>query len=94
MLETFAVQNKDFRMSIADAGQLRQDTFRSMLVQRYVVFDKLPNSRGKTGFRLTDEGREALRRFESTDVLRKVASLTLTSYFHIPRITLVRKNAA
>lgn len=86
MLRMFATENKEFRMAIPEAAQFRQDSFRSMLIRQYVVYDKKPNSRGKIGFRLTDEGREAYHKFDSSDILRHVASLKLTSYFVVPKL--------
>lgn len=56
------------------AGELNQTAFRSMLYQQWVVWDG-------SFFRVSPTGKDAIRNFEHGDILRKVASLKLTSYF-------------
>lgn len=84
MLKLFAMETKDYRMNIQEAGQFRQDSFRSMLIRKYVIYERRPNSRNKFGFAITDEGRAAYREFEQTNILRQVPSMHLTKYFQMP----------
>ena len=82
LLQVFTCELDNYRMNIRTAGTYKQTTFRSLLYQKWVVFDKLS---ARKGFRLTPTGRQAMAEYEYADVLRKVASLNLTSYFHVPR---------
>jgi hypothetical protein len=86
MLRSFATERQHHRMSIAEAAQFRQDTFRSMLTRGYIEYDPNPNAQGKSGFHITDKGKEEYRVFETTDILRRISSLQLTSYFQMPRL--------
>ena len=75
MLKMFADAGTGYHMSIKDAQQWDQRPFRSMLIQKWVVF------RPGRGFHVTREGLEAYREFLSTDIARKNASMPLTKYF-------------
>jgi hypothetical protein len=96
MLRTFANEGEQYRMNIADAGVFDQRPFRSMLMRQYVVWDRRPNNHGKVGFKLTADGRQAFLDFETTNILRRVASMQLTSYFQVPRsaLQLVKRAAS
>jgi hypothetical protein len=61
------------RLTIKDAGELNQTTFRSMLSREYIVWD------GKW-FSCSRTGASALGSFEECEIRRKVASLKLTGW--------------
>ena len=82
LLKVFTCEFDTYRMSIRVAGEYKQTTFRSLLYQKWVVFDKLSY---RKGFRVTAEGRTAMAEFDYADIMRKIASTNLTSYFHAPR---------
>ena len=75
MLQIFADEQEDYRMSIEEAQHFDQRPFRSMLMREYVVY-----RRGE-GFKLTKLGREAWGTFHQTDIARKNPLAPLTSYF-------------
>lgn len=75
MLQMFATGGTGYHMSIEDAQQWDQRPFRSMLIQKWVVF------RPGRGFHITREGLAAYHEFLNTDIARKNASLPLTKYF-------------
>lgn len=74
MLSMFA-ESADFNLSISDAQKFDQRPFRSMLVQKWVVY------RPSRGFHITPRGRQAWREFNSTDIFRRNPSRPLTAYF-------------
>jgi succinate dehydrogenase/fumarate reductase flavoprotein subunit len=97
MLRVFATENDTFRMSMTEAGAFDQRPFGSMLApsRRYILYDRKPTPGGRTGFKITKEGREAYREFETANILRKIASMKLTHYFEPPKMPVsVRKAIA
>lgn len=77
MLRMFATEGPGFYMSIETAQGFDQRPFRSMLIQKWVVY------RAGKGFHITREGREAYRDFQSHDITRKNPLLPLTTYFDV-----------
>lgn len=75
MLRTFIEGGRDYYMTIEEAQAFDQRPFRSMLVQRWVVY------RPGRGFHATKEGRQAWEEFLNTEILRKNPSLPLTAFF-------------
>jgi len=75
MLSMFAEEGPDFYMKIDTAQRFDQRPFRSMLIQKWVVYHA-----GK-GFHITREGRAAYDEFLHTDIARKNPLLPLTAYF-------------
>ena len=62
-------------MRIEEAQHYDQRPFRSMLIQKWVAY-----APGR-GFHVTKTGREAYRRFLSTDIARHNPNAPLTAYF-------------
>lgn len=95
MLRVFANENENFRMSMQEAGAFDQRPFGSMLApgRKYVTYDRKPTPGGRTGFKITREGREAYLEFETANILRKVASLKLTHYFEPPKLPVAIRRA-
>lgn len=77
MLKVFTTERASFRLSIVEAGVFDQRPFASMLKRQYVSFERRTQS-----FYLTSTGRAAMIDFETRDILRKVATMQLTSYFN------------
>jgi hypothetical protein len=75
MLAAFCDQKNGEYMAVDEAQVWDQRPFRSMLIRNYVAY------RPGHGFHITKEGREAMKEFEDTDILRKNPLLPLTSYF-------------
>lgn len=75
LLRRFAAQGVGARMSELEVGAFHQTTFGSMIRREWIFWD------GR-GFRLSAVGRQAIKDFEHADIMRRVASLKLTSFFH------------
>lgn len=75
MLRMFATDASDEYMSIEVAQRFDQRPFRSMLYRGWIRYTP------RRGFRITKDGREAWRDFESRSIIRKNPALPLTSYF-------------
>ena len=75
MLKMFVEMPIGKAMKIEEAQMWDQRPFRSMLIRKWVVY--IPGR----GFSVTKAGREAYRRFLSTDIARKNQNLPLTAYF-------------
>jgi hypothetical protein len=88
MLEAFAHQKDDYRMSIEEAMYYDQRPFRSMLVRQWVTY-----KRGE-GFRITRAGRDAWHEFHKTSIGRKNIHAPLTAYFDPTVYHLKAKKAA
>lgn len=74
LLKTLASQSGVVTLDEQQAGAFNQQTFRSMLVRKWLVWD------GHL-FVFTEKGRDAVRAFDTESYLRKVSSMKLTSYF-------------
>lgn len=94
MLKMFATEPSSFRMPIETAGQFRQDSFRSMLMRGYIEYQTNSSKKGNVGFHITAEGQRAYHEFEVANILRRIPSLTLTSYFHHPRVERIARRAS
>jgi hypothetical protein len=90
MLQTFMehATGGEFYMSIEAAQAFDQRPFRSMLIQRWIVF--VPGR----GFRITKEGRAAWREFHETSIMRLHPEMPLTAYFDADAYGLTKPKAA
>jgi hypothetical protein len=62
-------------MSIDEAQSFDQRPFRSMLIRRWAAY------RPGRGFHVTQEGKEAMHEFLTTEIVRQNPTLPLTAYF-------------
>lgn len=75
MLRALFENGRTGYMRYEDAQKFDQRPFRSMLIRGWCAY-----SPGR-GFHITREGEDAMREFETTEILRKNPTLPLTSYF-------------
>ena len=74
-------------MSTIEAGVFHQTTFGSLIRRNFVRWNN-------QGFFVTREGFDAMSRFETADILRRVARTELTKYFTGVGIRIVKRRAA
>jgi hypothetical protein len=75
MLRILCDNGSDGYMTIEEAQSFDQRPFRSMLIRKWCAY------RPGRGFHITREGKDAMREFETTDIVRQNPTQPLTAYF-------------